>query len=1112
MYIKEMLSAIRKMRQAWILVLVTLFQLPAQGQPGPTPHRFEHISPERGSLQGAVLSIIKDQKGVMWFGTVDGLNKFDGYTFTTYRHSPRDPSSLSDNVIWALQEDHEGTLWVGTENGLNVYDRDTDTFIHYAEDVQDSTSLSSSLIRSIYEDRQGTLWIGTFQGLNKLDRETMTFTRYLHDPDSPSSLSADIVRAIHEDSNGNLWVGTDGGGLNLLNKQTDSFTVFMHVPNDPSSLSHNIVDVIHEDRSGQLWIGTYGGGLNLFDATTQSFVRYQHSAGDDRSLSSNMVDHILEDRRGNLWIATDGGGLNKLDPGQKTFSAYQNNPFDDTSLGSNVVRILYEDNHEDLWIGLFPTGIDFLNRNNTAIAHYQANPQNPAGLSENKIFGFSEEPSGNLWIGTDGGGLNYFDRATNTFTAFKHDPNDSQSLSANAVLTILEDHYGTLWLGTFAGGLNRFDRDLGTFQRYLPDAQYADVTLSNPHVWAIHEDGDNNLWLGTMGGGLNRMDRDQSLFYHYRNIPQDSTSLSSDLVWMIYEDRRENLWVGTHEGLNLMHHDTETFTRYQHDDKDSTSLGHNWVLSMHEDQSGTLWVGTHGGGLNRFDQETETFKVFQLEDGLASDVIYGILEDNQGRLWLSTNNGLSRFDPSTSTFTNFEEDHWLQGRQFNIGSYFKSQSGAFFFGGTQGFNSFYPDSIKDNMVIPPVIFTDFQVFNQPVRLGDADSPIQKHIHEADKITLRHDQSVFTLSYAALSYRNASKNQYAYRLEGFDDDWNEVGTQRTATYTNLDPGTYTFRVKAANSSGFWNDEGASIDVEILPPFWRTWWFQTLSFLTLLGLLIGLYQVRTRRIRNRNRVLQAEITVRKRAEADRLALIEKLETTNSELERKNAELERFTYTVSHDLKSPLVTIRGFLGLLKKDLEHDKPEQIQRDVTRIQDATEKMHQLLEELLELSRIGRIINDPQAISLTELAEEAVEQVRGQLAERNAQVDISPDLPTVYGDRVRLLEVLQNLIDNAVKFTSDQAEPKIEVGVRNGDDEVICHVTDNGIGIEPRYHDKIFGLFERLDAHANGTGIGLALVKRIIEVHGGRIWVESEGHGKGASFCFTLPQKESANT
>ena len=464
------------------------------------------------------------------------------------------------------------------------------------------------------------------------------------------------------------------------------------------------------------------------------------------------------------------------------------------------------------------------------------------------------------------------------------------------------------------------------------------------------------------------------------------------------------------------------------------------MQALYEDRSGTFWVGTYGGGLNRFDRDSERFTPFTEKENLPNNVIYGILEDSLSFLWLSTNKGLSKFDPKTVTFRNYDVHDGLQSNEFNSGAFHKSRGGEMFFGGINGFNAFYPDRIKDNRYVPPVVLTSFKKLNKEAVLDTA-------IFEISVITLQRTDDVISFEFAALDYTVPEKNQYAYQLEGFSEDWITLGTKRDVTFTNLDPGSYTLRVKGSNNDGLWNEAGLAVRLIVVPPFWQTWWFRTAGVLAVTALLLTVYLARTRRYRAHNRALRAEITERWRAEAE-------LETKNEKLEAQNAELERFTYTVSHDLKAPLVTIKGFLGVLQQDAARGDTEGMNRAVALIEGAADKMARLLGELLELSRIGRLMNPPEAVSPTELARDAAELVAGEIKKRSVTVEIESDMPVVLGDRVRLLEVYQNLIDNAVKFMGDQPAPHVEITARVNGEEVLCAVRDNGVGIAPKYHEK----------------------------------------------------------
>ncbi|MCP4200750.1 MAG: hypothetical protein GY769_02295, partial [bacterium] len=576
------------------------------------------------------------------------------------------------------------------------------------------------------------------------------------------------------------------------------------------------------------------------------------------------------------------------------------------------------------------------------------------------------------------------------------------------------------------------------------------------------------------------------------------STLSDDYLVSLHQDPAGNLWVGTRPGMHERTGGGGGFRRFESETPSGRALATDLIQVIVGDslRPESLWVGTERSGLHCVDLASREVRQFLVEDGLPSNVIDGILQGPDGRLWLSTSRGLSRFDPKRETFRNYNSSNGLESHSFIRSACFKSRDGEMFFGGLTSLTSFSPGQVLDNPHRPPVVLTSFKVFDQELDL-------ERPLSSIDSIELAYDQNFISVEFAALDYTAPRNNRYAHRLEGIDRDWIRAGARWYASYAHLGPGRYTFRVKAANSDGVWNEEGRSLAITVASPYWQTWWFRGLVF-TLLGLvLFAAHRSRTRAVRFRNRLLETQIAERERAAAEQNRLIE-------ELEVKNAEMERFTYTVSHDLKSPLVTIKGFLGFLEKDAAAGDAERLKRDVDKIAGAADRMHRLLDELLELSRIGRIINTPTEVPFSELAHEAIEAVTGQIDASGVEIDVAPDQPVVVGDRVRLVEVLQNLIDNGVKFMAGQASPRIEIGTLGRGGETVFYVRDNGQGIQAAYQSKIFELFERLDAKIEGTGVGLALVKRIIEVHDGRVWVESAGPGHGATFYFTLPLAEIA--
>ena len=805
--------------------------------------RFEELSLEEGLSQTIVECIAQDQRGFMWFGTEDGLNRYDGYTFTVLRHDPENPNSLVYNHILSLLVDRDGYIWVGTfDSGLDRFDPYSEQFTHYRSDPDDPASLSNDHVISILEDSRGGLWVGTMQGLNLLDRETGAFTRYLNDPDDPGSISHNTARVIYEDRSGTLWIGTEGGGLNRFDRENERFTRYTSNRRDSSGISHDHIRSIYEDRSGTLWIGTVGGGLNALDRDRSDFTIYRHDDDDPSSLGHDQVYAIHEDQTGNLWIGTNGGGLSKFDRKTGTFMTYLNDPSDPSSLSYNEIYDIFEDHSGVIWLGTYGGGVNKFDSKRKKFELFRPRPGDPNSLSQPIVWTiYEEEETGVLWIGTHGGGLNRLDRKRNKWTHYRHDPDDPGSLTADIVRVVFEDSRGTLWIATHGGGLCILDRSTGRFSSFLYDPDDPS-SISSDQLRSVYEDRSGTLWFGTNGGGLNRFDRASGTFTRYQHDANDPASLSNDYVRVMYEDRDGDFWIGTQGGgLERMDRETGEFTHFTNDPADSTSISSDYVFSILEDDAGKFWIGTWGGGLNRFDKSAGIFSHYTVEDGLASNSVYGGLMDEQGNIWISTNNGISRFTPRTEAFKNYTVDDGLQGNEFNGNAFYKSSSGEMFFGGTYGLTAFYPHEIKDNPHIPPVVITSFSKFNKQVKFD-------KPLSDIDELVLSHKDYVFSFEFAALDYSAPSKNQYVYMMKGLDDDWvTTTSDKRFAYYTTLPSGRYEFMVRGSNNDGLWNEEGTSIKIRINPPFHQTWWFRAIVFLAAVILIRIWYRRRMRNTR-------------------------------------------------------------------------------------------------------------------------------------------------------------------------------------------------------------------------------------------------------------------------
>lgn len=823
--------------------LLAVYLQPAGAQ---STIRFETLSVQDGLSQSIVRVVVQDAQGYMWFGTDDGANQYDGYTFTVHKHDPQNPASISNNTINTAYKDSLGILWLGTANGLDRWIPEEGTFENYLPDPSSSTSLSGPNVTAIVEDRQGNLWIGTGEhGLNRFERQSGAFTHYTHAPGQENSLVSDQITALAADQLGGIWVGTPTG-LDYFNPQTDTYLHYQNEPGDEKSISSNLVTSLFQDRLGILWIGTEDTGLNQYNPAAQYFTRFLPDPTNPRSVSSYFIHSIYEDQNGLLWI---GGrnGLDLYDREANSFQQYQRTAGDPYSLSNDYVLSVFADRTGVLWVGTFGGGVNKYVQANERFTLSQLQPSATLSLSDDIVTAIHEDHAGVLWIGTLDGGLQRLSPETGALTYLRYNPADLSSLASNDVRAIVEDRDLILWVGTYGGGLNRYDPRTGRFSRYIQNVTNPN-SISNSQVTALLEDRAGNLWVGTRGGGLNVFNQASNTFIHFRYSENDPRSLSSDMVQTLFEDLDGRLWVGTKEGISVMNPVSRLFTRYQNDPNNPSSLSDNRVNCFYEAPDGTMWIGTTNGGLNRFDRSSQSFKHYTQESGLPSDTIYGILSDSAGYLWMSTNRGLSRFDPQTETFRNYDRRDGLQSDEFSPGAYFKNDLGWMYFGGVQGFSVFDPSLVQDNPLAPPVVITAFKKFNQPQPVDPTG---------ATPVTLSYLDNFISFEFAALDFTAPEKNQYAYKLEGFDKDWVQAGTRRYANYTNLRGGSYVFHVTGSNPDGVWNETGASIKIEVIPPVWERWWFISAAALILAGSVMGGYWLRIKRIEGQNRALEMQV---------------------------------------------------------------------------------------------------------------------------------------------------------------------------------------------------------------------------------------------------------------
>ena len=860
---------------------------------------FDRISIEQGLSNVAIMRILQDKQGFMWFGTKNGLNKYDGYNFTVYRHNSNDNTSLTKNFITSLCEDEDGILWIGTDGGgLNRFDKKSEKFLSYRHQKNNPDSLSNDFISSLADDKNGILWIGTFsKGLNKFDKKSGKNKHYLHQSDNSNSISSNEIYDIYKGRD-HIWIGTRRG-LNKFDKKNEIFTLYDNQTRNPKNLDNSIIEMVFEDNKGILWLGTKRGGLIKFNHSTKIFNNYQAYLNKPDSLSNNRVNEIFEDRDGILWIGTDGGGLNKFNRKTGIFIKYNNQLDDPNSLSDNSIISIFEDKGGNLWIGTRNGGLSKFDKKRGEFFNYKQQSNNYESLKGKSVMSFYKDINEHLWIGTNDG-LNKTNLNLETFTNYKFQPDNRNN---NSIYSVIENKKDNMLVGAI-NGLYKFDLKKEVFTKF----QFQ-FNLPDRRITQIYKDKQDMLWIGTDGDGLYKSNHNSNKFTRYFPRLENSQSLSGIYIWSVFEDSENNIWIGTiGGGLNKFNRNNETFISYQHQANNPQSISSNQVITIYEDIKKILWIGTDNG-LNKFDRQKKSFHYFENREVKFNEAIKGILEDKKGNLWISTNNGINKFNPETGLFINYDKQDGLQGNEFNDGSCFKDSFGRLYFGGINGFTVFEPDKIIDNTYIPPVVITDFLIFNKSVKVARAgfrsdNFQLQNHINFTNEIILNYTDYIFAFEFSALNYRQQKKNKYKYKLEGLDNNWIETDYKnRRATYTNLSPGEYIFRVKGSNDDGYWNEKGASIKVVILPPFWKTIWFKTIIILLIFSLLFILYNIRIKKIK---RKLKFDVEVKN--------ICSKKKLTNTETEilllilkgKTNKEIEDIQFISSGSIRNSISRI--------------------------------------------------------------------------------------------------------------------------------------------------------------------------------------------------------------
>jgi ligand-binding sensor domain-containing protein/signal transduction histidine kinase/DNA-binding response OmpR family regulator len=1049
---------------------------------------FKRLTINEGLSQNTVFCVMQDKTGFMWIGTEDGLNKYDGYDFTIYKHENNNPKSLSHSQVNAMLEDSKGNFWIGTSDGLNLFNRHTESF----ERVNTGNG-SSDFISAIFQDSSGNLWIGTFGGLKRYDYQSKKILNYTIKTTSVQSAEvSNRVQTIFEDHSKTLWIsiGNDLKRIDPVHKKT------LDLPADlaqNTGLRKGNVRVIRQSSTGELWFGTESAGLYRYNPNTSQTLHYVHVLGKENSLPVNIVRTLFAYSPQQMWIGTRDG-LSILNINTNTFTNYRYNPYDAKTISHNSVRNIVKDRAGNIWIGTYAGGLNFFSSGGNNFSYIGQQSGNRLGLTHRVVSSILND-QGALWIGTEGGGLNYIDRKNNITKNYI-----INSVQQNIVKSLAKDQLGNLWIGTY-DGLSYLNVKTGKISNYEISAN--DSKPENKQVYALLI-ADKGLWLGTDGRGLKFRANDGNMTSYYHNS-KDKNSISGDIVLSLLKDLGNNLWVGTDHGLNYYNANTNKFTQFVHQNNQPNSLTQNTVLCLFSDSKGRLWVGTEGGGLNYYDKASQKFYPITVNLGLSNAVIHAIREDENGNLWVSTNKGLSKinfksfalpFVKEKLNVMNYTVADGLQSNQFTSGAAETGENGELFFGGINGLTSFFPKKISYNTFKPKVVITDFLIKNSPVTVSSENSPLLKPIGETDTLTLTYDQAFITLKFAALNFINPEKNQYTFKLQGFyDDDWHYVGNQRTATYTNLDAGTYIFQVKATNNDGVETDAIKSIQIIVLPPWWKTWWAYSLYTVIFGGLLYLFYWYSVKTSKLTHELNFQHLSHEK----------------DQELAQR--KLSFFT-NISHEIKTPLTLILAPIDKLISLNEGNNKSQNQLRL--IQRNGERLVRLINQLLDFRKFdsGNMTLQAAEGNIVRFVKEILMAFESYASHRRIKLKLVTDQQRIrlWFDRDKLEKVIYNLLSNALKFTHEGGHVTIRINHEETTNTLIIEVEDNGIGIPPHQIDQIFRQFNHFDDQGinnTGTGLGLEFSKGLVELHKGKIQVESHvatpsGEGK-TIFSISLP-------
>jgi signal transduction histidine kinase/ligand-binding sensor domain-containing protein len=1017
----------------------------------------------------------------MWIGTPDGLNRYDGFNFLVYKNNQDDSLSIQNDYIQTILEDRDKNLLIGTERGLSLYDRKKDCFRNFMNEKSSAFNGMEFLVSKIIEDSIGNLWLATGSGLIYYDRHKNSIMHFTNDQDKSGSLSDNDVESILIDKENRFWVATRKG-LNLFNRKTGIFERIKKLGNCNEDLSTKVFWNVAEDMQGDIWFGGTDG-LYRFTKTNgdYNFVHYQHDVKDKSSLSINQVVSLFVDDVGNLWIGTENGGINLFDRKANRFWHYRKDENDPQSLNNESIETIYQDKTGNFWFGTYTGGLNAAIKNRDGIVSYLSLPAAPLSLSHNTVTSFLERENGQIWVSTDGGGLYLLDINNKSYDRFNI---DNSHLSSNSILCIDEDSNNQIWLGTWAGGLVHLDSKTKSITSFT--TRNSDIQDDN--IFSVLNGNENDLWLGSFTHGLIHYQIKENKF---TALTSENSGLTSGGIVKLVKFEGKRILIGTSENFQIYSLANGQFKTFKNDPTNKNSISSSKVTDILVQNDTCIWIGTPHG-LNRFNPVTESFIRYYEKDGLPNNYIKGLILDNAGILWVTTSKGVSRFDYRHMKFKNLSKSDGFLSSEFSERGILKTKAGSLLAGGTKGFSIIYPEKITENKKIPAILITDFKISGKSVRAGSKNSPLIQNITETSAITLSPDQSEITFYFAAMDFSAPEKNQFAYKMEGFDKDWVFAGNKGEATYTNLNHGDYVFRVKGSNNDNTWNEAGTSVKIKILPPWWLTWWSKLFvtCFITLI--LTSIYFYRVSRLKKQKANLENSVAIK-----------------TVELKELNASKDKFFSIIAHDLKNPFNTIIGFSNLLNEELGNDQIVKSREYARLINVSAVQTLKLLENLLEWanSQRGKISFNPERLIVNELVKEEMLVLNDMAVEKNIELTyVIPPEFTILADKNMIRTVLRNLISNAIKFTHRNGRVEVKAFIIYDKVEIV--VRDNGIGMSKAAMAQLFKIdadvSTRGTENEKGTGLGLFLCKEFVEKHGGTISAESQ-QGVGSVFIVTLP-------